>query len=42
MKFIERESGARIGMISTGPDRVQTMTMPEFEQQLMGKTGNRE
>ena len=42
MKFIERESGARIGMISTGPDRVQTMTMPEFEQQLMGKTGNSE
>jgi len=38
MKFIERESGARIGMISTGPDRVQTMTMPEFEQQLMGKS----
>jgi len=37
LQFIERESGARIGMISTGPDRVQTITLPEFEQQLMGK-----
>ena len=28
MEFLERECGARIGMISTGPDRDQTMTMP--------------
>ncbi|HEY4355694.1 MAG TPA: adenylosuccinate synthase [Acidobacteriaceae bacterium] len=34
LKFIERESGARIGMISTGPDRVQTITTPEFEEAL--------
>ena len=34
MHFIERESRARIGMISTGPDRAQTMTFPEFEQAL--------
>jgi adenylosuccinate synthase len=32
LEFIERESGAKIGMISTGPDRVQTMTMPGFEE----------
>jgi adenylosuccinate synthase len=31
MEFLERESNARIGMISTGPDRVQTMTLPGFE-----------
>ena len=34
LQFIERESGARIGMISTGPDRTQTITLPEFEQAL--------
>ncbi len=34
MQFIERESGAKIGMISTGPDRVQTMTLPGFEAML--------
>ena len=30
LRFIERESGAKIGMISTGPDRVQTMNQPNF------------
>ena len=34
MRFIERESGAKVGMISTGPDRAQTITFPEFEQAL--------
>jgi adenylosuccinate synthase len=34
MHFLERESGAKIGMISTGPDRVQTMTMPGFDEML--------
>ncbi len=34
MHFIERESRAKIGMISTGPDRVQTMTMPGFDEML--------
>lgn len=34
MHFIERESGARVGMISTGPDRVQTMTQPGFDEVL--------
>ena len=32
--FLEQESGAKIGMISTGPDRDQTIVMPEFEQML--------
>src|ERR1700677_4697624 len=34
MKFIEQESGAKIGMVSTGPDRDQTMTLPAFEETL--------
>ena len=31
LEFIEQESGAKIGVISTGPDRVQTMMQPGFE-----------
>jgi adenylosuccinate synthase len=34
LAFQERESGARIGMISTGPDRDQTIVMPEFAAAL--------
>lgn len=34
LRFQERESGARIGMVSTGPDRSQTMVLPEFEAAL--------
>ena len=34
LRFQERESGAKIGMISTGPDRNQTMVMPEFSAAL--------
>jgi len=34
LEFVERESGAKIGMISTGPDRVQTMTQPGFDEAL--------
>jgi adenylosuccinate synthase len=34
LRFQERESGARIGMVSTGPDRDQTMLLPEFAQTL--------
>lgn len=34
LHFLERESGARIGMVSTGPDRDQTMTLPAFDQAL--------
>ena len=34
LRFQERESGARIGMVSTGPDRDQTMFLPEFAAAL--------
>ncbi len=34
MQFIERESGAKIGMISTGPDRVQTINLSGFDELL--------
>ncbi|MGA3160052.1 MAG: adenylosuccinate synthase [Terracidiphilus sp.] len=30
LHFQERESGAQIGMVSTGPDRDQTILLPEF------------
>ena len=34
LAFQERESGAKIGMISTGPDRGQTIVLPEFAEAL--------
>jgi adenylosuccinate synthase len=34
LRFQERESGARIGMVSTGPDRDQTIRLPEFAAAL--------
>jgi adenylosuccinate synthase len=34
LRFQERESGAKIGMVSTGPDRNQTMLLPEFAATL--------
>ncbi len=34
LAFLERESGARIGVISTGPDREQTMFTEEFASAL--------
>jgi adenylosuccinate synthase len=34
LHFIERETGAKIGMVSTGPDRDQTMTLPAFAEAL--------
>ena len=34
LRFQEREAGARIAMVSTGPDRNQTIMMPEFAQVL--------
>jgi adenylosuccinate synthase len=30
LQFVQKESGAKIGMISTGPDREQTMLVDEF------------
>ena len=34
LRFQERESGAKIGMVSTGPDRDQTMVLPGFNAAL--------
>jgi adenylosuccinate synthase len=34
LRFLEQESGARIGMVSTGPDREQTMLLPGFAKAL--------
>ncbi|MHB1698519.1 MAG: adenylosuccinate synthase [Acidobacteriaceae bacterium] len=34
LAFLEKESGAKVGMVSTGPDREQTMLMPGFEAAL--------
>ncbi len=39
LRFQERESGARIGMVSTGPDRDQTMILPEFAAALDEMSG---
>ena len=34
LAFIEKETEARVGMISTGPDREQTILVPDFVSQL--------
>jgi adenylosuccinate synthase len=34
LEFLEKETGAKIGMISTGPDREQTIFLDEFSGQL--------
>ena len=34
LAFVEKEAGAKVGMISTGPDRSQTMTLPDFAAAL--------
>jgi adenylosuccinate synthase len=34
LRFLEAESGAKIGMVSVGPDRNQTMEMPAFSETL--------
>ena len=34
LRFQERESGAKVGMVSTGPDRAQTLLLPEFASAL--------
>jgi adenylosuccinate synthase len=38
LRFIERESGAKIGMVSTGPERDQTIMLPEFAAEVLGAT----
>jgi adenylosuccinate synthase len=41
LEFVEKESGARVGIVSTGPDREQTLFIPEFAKTLggIGETG---
>jgi adenylosuccinate synthase len=34
LKFLENETGARVGMVSTGPDRDQTILIDEFAAEL--------
>ena len=41
LNFIEKETGARIGMISTGPGREQTIFVDEFFSKLEELTGSR-
>jgi adenylosuccinate synthase len=39
LAFIERETGARVGMVSTGPDRQQTIFVDEFTVELKKAAG---
>jgi adenylosuccinate synthase len=41
LAFLEKESGARIGMVSTGPGREQTMFVDSFTTELKGLTGQK-
>ena len=41
LTFLEKESGARIGMVSTGPGREQTIFVDEFAAKLHELTGSR-
>ena len=34
LKFLEQESGARVGMVSTGPDREQVIMVDDFASEL--------
>lgn len=40
LAFIERETGARVGMVSTGPDREQTILVDEFLPTVGAKNVN--
>jgi len=41
LDFIAKESGTRIGMVSTGPGREQTMFVDEFAAEMKSVTGQR-
>jgi adenylosuccinate synthase len=41
LTFLEKESGARIGMVSTGPGREQTMFVDSFIEELRALTGDK-
>ncbi|HKE25227.1 MAG TPA: adenylosuccinate synthase, partial [Bryobacteraceae bacterium] len=42
LRFLEKESGAKIGMVSTGPDRDQTIFIPEFTADLEVTTAKKQ
>jgi adenylosuccinate synthase len=39
LEFVEKESGAKVGIVSTGPDREQTMFILEFAKTLNSISG---
>lgn len=39
LRFMEKESGAKIGIVSTGPDRDQTFELPEFREEMRQISG---
>ncbi|HKR26416.1 MAG TPA: adenylosuccinate synthase [Acidobacteriaceae bacterium] len=39
LRFMEHESGAKIGIVSTGPDRDQTFEMPAFQEAMRHISG---
>jgi adenylosuccinate synthase len=39
LRFMESESGARIGIVSTGPDRDQTLELPDFRDAMRSIAG---
>jgi adenylosuccinate synthase len=41
LAFLEKEGGARIGMVSTGPGREQTMFVDSFNEELSRLTGQK-
>jgi adenylosuccinate synthase len=41
LDFLEKESGARVGMVSTGPGREQTMFVDGFRAELNALTGQK-
>jgi len=41
LAFLEKETGARIGMVSTGPDRDQTMFASKFTAELKSLAGRK-
>jgi adenylosuccinate synthase len=42
LEFVERESGARVGMVSTGPDREQTIMVADFAAYIQRAPAPRE
>ena len=40
LSFIEKETGARVGMVSTGPDRDQTILVEDFRPAVKGERVN--